>query len=59
MKSRYPYLKKRTYLLSAAWVNRILKYLKVIQTSENNDAVEGIQIGKQSVRMLKEYGILK
>ncbi|MDD6212403.1 MAG: nucleotidyltransferase family protein [Clostridiales bacterium] len=59
MESRYPYLKKCPYLLPAAWVNRIWKYRKEIQASDNNDAVESIQIGNQRVRMMKEYGILK
>ena len=57
MKKSYPYLKKNPYLLPAAWVQRIYRY--AFQSSSNVDAAKTLEIGRERIRMLKEYGIIQ
>ena len=56
---RYPYLRQHPYLLPVAWTDRILKYRKETSQAHNDDAKESLQIGRQRIALLKEYGIIK
>ena len=56
MEKKYPYLKKRSWLLPAAWAQRIFGYLS--KKDRNTDPSESIRIGKERVELLRKYGIL-
>lgn len=58
LEGRYPYLKKKAFLLPVAWVDRILKYRKETTSTSNNDAAESIKIGNQRVELMREYKII-
>ena len=51
---RYPYLRKRPWLLPAAWLQRIAGYL----TNHRTNASASVQIGQQRIRLLRNYGII-
>lgn len=56
---RYPYLNRYPFLLPVAWMNRIWHYYKENKNSSNqNQAVESIQLGKQRVELLRKYKII-
>lgn len=60
MEGRYPYLKKRPYLLPASWIQRALIYCK--ETAGNragNNAAEAVKIGNGRVELMRKYGIIK
>lgn len=59
LQGRYPYLKKRPYLLPLAWVSRILRYRKETKNMSNNQAAEAVKIGNQRIELLKQYGIIE
>ena len=56
--SRYPYLRKKPYLLPIAWIDRLAKYQKERRSRNNDDFVESLRIGKERVELLHEYKIL-
>ncbi len=58
MTSKYPYLKKKPYLLPVAWTNRIVTYLKRTKTIADNDPQESLRLGKERIGLLKQYHIL-
>lgn len=51
---RYPYLRKRPWLLPAAWLQRIAGYL----TNHRTSASASVQIGQQRIGLLRNYGII-
>ncbi|MBQ4569458.1 MAG: nucleotidyltransferase family protein [Ruminococcus sp.] len=57
LSSNYTYAKKHPLLLPVAWGHRLLRYGKEIQSTENNSPFEAVQIGKQRLKLLKEYGL--
>lgn len=59
LENRYTYLKKRPYLLPAAWLERMLKYWQEIQKTKNGNVIDAVKIGNQRIELLKKYGILK
>lgn len=60
LEGRYPYLKNKPYLLPIAWAQRIAKYSKETASADSgNNAAEAIQIGKDRVELLREYGIIR
>ncbi|MBQ1476784.1 MAG: nucleotidyltransferase family protein [Erysipelotrichaceae bacterium] len=54
MSGKYPYLKKRPYLLPVSWTERILDYLK-----KGKDPGRTIVIGRKRIELLKYYHILE
>lgn len=58
MEGRYPYLKKRPYLLPVAWITRIMKYHQETKKSQDNDAAQAVSIGNQRIELFREYHIL-
>jgi len=58
LEKRYPYLKKKPFLLPAAWISRIWSYKKETGEGNHNDASESIRIGEQRLELMKQYGIL-
>lgn len=55
---RYPYLKKKPWLLPVAWADRILKYGKEASGGGDNRAADSVKIGKERIRLMGQYGIL-
>ena len=58
LESRYPYLKKRPYLLPVAWVQRIAHYASEKQSGTDNSASGSIKLGKERIELMKRYGIM-
>lgn len=56
MKEKYPYLKKHPFLLPAAWSQRLGEYLS--RRGKEVRPSESIRIGKERIRLLREYGII-
>lgn len=59
MERNYTYLKNHPFLLPAAWVSRIRKYLKETKQTNGNDAKESIEIGNRRVDLMKKYKIIQ
>lgn len=57
LKRRYPYLKKRPYLLPVAWVQRIVHYAGE-RSGADNSASGSIKLGKERIELMKLYGIM-
>ena len=57
LERRYPYLKKRPYLLPVAWVQRIAHYAGE-QSGADNSASGSIKLGKERIELMKLYGII-
>lgn len=58
LERRYPYLKKRPYLLAVAWVQRIAHYASEKQAGTDNSASGSIKLGKERIELMKRYGIM-
>lgn len=59
MERTYPWVKKYPFLLPAAWVLRMKKYLKETAKQGGNDAMESIEIGSRRVDLMKKYKIIQ
>lgn len=57
LERRYPYLKKRPYLLPMAWVQRIAHYAGE-QSGADNSASGSIKLAKERIELMKLYGIM-
>lgn len=58
LERRYPYLKKRPYLLPVAWVQRIAHYASEKQSGSDNSASGSIKLAKERIELMKRYGIM-
>ena len=58
LERRYPYLKKRPYLLPVAWVQRIAHYASEKQSGADNSASGSIKLAKERIELMKQYGIM-
>ena len=59
LEHRYPYLKKRPYMLPIAWVQRIAHYTSEKQSSTDNSASGSIKLAKERIELMKRYGIME
>ena len=59
LEGRYPWLKRRPWLLPAAWVNRLVSYSAKLDKTGQNSASNALKIGNERTELLKEYGILE
>lgn len=59
LQGRYPYLKNRPWLLPAAWSSRIYDYCQETLHRPNSSAADALNIGKERIQLLKQYGILE
>lgn len=59
LERRYPYLKKRPYLLPVAWVQRIAHYASEKQSGTDNSASGSIKLAKERIELMKRYDILE
>ena len=58
LEHRYPYLKKRPYLLPVAWVQRIAHYAGEKQSGADSSASGSIKLAKERIELMKRYGIM-
>ena len=58
LEHRYPYLKKRPYMLPVAWGQRIAHYASEKQSDADNSASGSIKLAKERIELMKQYGIM-
>lgn len=58
LERRYPYLKKRPYLLPVAWAQRIAHYASEKQSGADSSASGFIKLAKERIELMKQYGVM-
>ena len=58
LEHRYPYLKKRPYLLPVAWAQRLTHYVSEKQSGSDNSASGSIKLAKERIELMKRYGVM-
>lgn len=58
LERRYPYLKKRPYLLLVAWAQRLAHYAGEKKSGAGNSASGSIKLAKERIELMKRYDIL-
>ena len=58
LERRYPYLKKRPYLLPVAWAQRLAHYASEKQSGADSSASGSIKLAKERIELMKRYGIM-
>ena len=58
LERRYPYLKKRPYLLPIAWVQRLVHYASEKKSGADSSASGSIKLAKERIELMKRYGIM-
>lgn len=53
LERRYPYLKKRPYLLPVAWVQRLVRYAGEKQSGADSSASGSIKLAKERIELMK------
>ena len=58
LEHRYPYLKKRPYLLPVARVQRIAHYASEKQSGADSSTSGSIKLAKERIELMKRYGVM-
>lgn len=58
LERRYPYLKKRPYLLPVAWVQRLAHYASEKQSGADSSTSGSIKLAKERSELMKLYGVM-
>lgn len=58
LERRYPYLKKRPYLLPVAWMQRLAHYAGEKKTGADSSASGSIKLAKERIELMKRYGVM-
>ena len=58
LERRYPYLKKRPYLLPVAWAQRLAHYAGEKKTGADSSASGSIKLAKERIELMKQYDIM-
>ena len=58
LERRYPYLKKRPYLLPVAWAQRLVRYAGEKKTGADSSASGSIKLAKERIELMKQYDIM-
>ena len=58
LERRYPYLKKRPYLLPVAWAQRLAHYASEKKTGADSSASGSIKFAKERIELMKRYGVM-
>ena len=58
LEHRYPYLKKRPYLLPVAWAQRIAHYAGEKKPGADSSASGSIKLAKERIELMKQYDIM-
>ena len=56
---RYPYLKKHTWLLPAAWAQRLAHYAREKQQTTADSAAGSLRLARERLELMKQYDILE
>lgn len=56
---RYPYLKKHTWLLPAAWAQRLAHYAREKQQTTADSAAGSLRLARERIELMKQYDILE
>ena len=59
LERRYPYLKKRPYLLPVAWAQRLVHYAGEKKTGADSSASGSIKLAKERIELMKRYGVME
>ena len=59
LKGRFPYLETRPWLLPVAWVSRMWSYGRNRKRFGSQSPVASLRIGRERVRLLKQYGVIR
>ena len=59
LERRYPYLKKRPYLLPVAWVQRLVHYAGEKQSGADSSASGSIKLARERIELMKRYDIIE
>ena len=59
LESRYPYLKKRPYLLPVAWAQRLAHYAGEKQSGADSSASGSIKLARERIELMKRYGVME
>lgn len=59
LERRYPYLKKRPYLLPVAWAQRLAHYASEKQSGADSSASGSIRLAKERIELMKRYDIIE
>ena len=55
---RYPYLKKHTWLLPAAWAQRLAHYAREKRQTTADSAAGSLRLARERIELMKQYDIL-
>lgn len=58
LERRYPYLKKRPYMLPVAWVQRLAHYAGEKKTGADSSASGSIKLARERIELMKRYDIM-
>ena len=58
LERRYPYLKKRPYLLPVAWAQRLAHYAGEKKIGADSSASGSIKLAKERIELMKQYVIM-
>ena len=58
LERRYPYLKKRPYLLLVAWAQRLAHYAGEKKTGADSSASGSIKLARERIELMKRYGVM-
>ena len=58
LERRYPYLKKRPYLLPVAWAQRLVHYAGEKKTGADSSVSGSIKLAKERIELMKRYGVM-
>ena len=56
---RYPYLKKHTWLLPAAWAQRLTHYAREKRQTTADSAAGSLRLARERIELMKQYDILE
>lgn len=59
LERRYPYLKKRPYLLPVAWAQRLAHYAGEKQSGADSSASGSIKLARERIELMKRYGVME
>ena len=59
LERRYPYLKKRPYLLPVAWVQRLVHYASEKKSGADSSTSGSIKLAKERIELMKRYGVME
>ena len=58
LERRYPYLKKRPYLLPVAWAQRLAHYASEKKAGADSSASGSIKLARERIELMKQYDIM-